>query len=377
LNDKMTMTQQLSRSQPVKEIAKRVVNECLQIKPDEQVRIFTWDHTLDYATALAVEVENAGGVSYTALQTNDFYWSYMKEVPEAQFTRLQKATFSQLDQTDAAIALGGPKDPSVFPTVSDGRVGKWVDAQKPMGDKFMERKIRTLNLPIGLVTPERAKTYGFDYDNWQRVSTNSLDVDHSKISALAGKIESRLRNATDIRVTAANGTDLKMKLKGRPVHIHDGIIDKRDIEMGTIFEALPAGAVELAPDETSAQGTILYDQPTALAGKMLSGLKLQFENGRVTNYTATANLNTFKESFENTTGDKDRIANIVIGLNPRSELIGFFTDRYVQGTVSIGIGGNQGIGGTNDSSFGHEETLRKPTLTVDGYKLVDQGRIQA
>jgi hypothetical protein len=35
-----------------------------------------------------------------------------------------------------------------------------------------------------------------------------------------------------------------------------------------------------------------------------------------------------------------------------------------------------GIGGVNDTQFGHEETLRKPTLTVDGYKLVDEGRIQ-
>ena len=75
-------------------------------------------------------------------------------------------------------------------------------------------------------------------------------------------------------------------------------------------------------------------------------------------------------------GDKDRLANIVIGLNPRAELIGFFTDRIVQGTVSIGIGGNKGIGGSNETQFGHEETLRKPTLEVDGHKLVDQGRIQ-
>jgi hypothetical protein len=53
------------------------------------------------------------------------------------------------------------------------------------------------------------------------------------------------------------------------------------------------------------------------------------------------------------------------------------SDRIVQGTVSIGIGGNKGIGGTNETQFGHEETLRKPTLTVDGYKLIDQGKIQA
>jgi hypothetical protein len=59
-----------------------------------------------------------------------------------------------------------------------------------------------------------------------------------------------------------------------------------------------------------------------------------------------------------------------------STVIGIFNDRVVQGTLSIGIGGNKGIGGTNETQFGHEETLRKPTLTVDGYKLIDNGKIQ-
>jgi leucyl aminopeptidase (aminopeptidase T) len=372
----MTLTQQLSKPQPVKQIAKRVVNECLMVQPNEQVTVFSWDHTLDYASSVAFEVEQAGGIATTILQMNDLYWRYLKEVPEAQYARRQKGFLSLLDQTDAWVQLGGPKDPSLFPTVPDERLGKMVEGGKAVGDKFVERGIRVLNLPIGLVTPERARTYGFDFQNWQRVTTNSLDVDHAKISALSGKVESKLRNANSIRITAANGTDLTLRLKNRPVHIHDGIIDKSDLDKGTRFETLPAGAIEVAPDEASAEGMVLFDQPTALAGKMLTGLQLKFENGRLTSYTAQSNFDAFKGTYEKMSGDKDRLANVVIGLNPRAELIGFFTDRIVQGTVSIGIGGNKGIGGTNETQFGHEETLRKPTLTVDGYKLVDQGKIQ-
>ena len=121
---------------------------------------------------------------------------------------------------------------------------------------------------------------------------------------------------------------------------------------------------------------MLFDQPTAIAGKMLSGLKLEFENGRLAKYSAQSNIDSFKQLYDKASGDKDRVANIVVGLNPRAELIGFFTDRYVQGTVSIGIGGNKGIGGDNYVQFGHEETLRKPTLVVDGYTLVNSGKIQ-
>jgi aminopeptidase len=372
----MTMTQQLSKPQSTKQIATRLVNECLRVQPNEQVVIASWDHTLEYANALALEVEHAGGISTSTLMGNDFYWAYLKEVPEEQYTRRQKGFLSLLDQTDAMIQLGGPKDPSIYPTVAGERTGKMFEGQKAIGDKFLERKIRVLNLPIGLVTPERARTYGFDYENWQRVTTNSLDVDHEKISAQAAKIESKLRNATNLRITAANGTDLQLKLKNRPIHTHDGIIDKTDLDKGTLFEALPAGAIELAPDETSAQGKVLFDQPTALAGKLLSGLQLEFQNGQLTKYTAQSNLDSFKWLYENASGDKDRVSNIAIGLNPRAELIGIFNDRVVQGTVSIGIGGNKGIGGTNETQFGHEETLRKPTLTVDSYTLVNNGKIQ-
>jgi len=372
----MTMMEQLTRTQPVKQIARRIVNECLRVQPDEQVIVFGWDHVLDYSSAIAQEVEHAGGVSTAILQFNDFYWAYLKEVPEAQYERRQKGLLSMLDQTDAAVVLGGPKDPSSFPTVLNERLGRFLEGQKLMNDKFLERKIRVLNLPIGLVTPERAKTYGFNYENWQRITTNSLDVDHAKISSLGARVESKLRNATDVRITSSNGTDLRLKLKNRPIHIHDGIIDESDMKKGTRFEGLPAGAVELAPDETSTQGKILFDQPTAIAGKMLSGLQLEFANGHITEYTAQSNLDAFKGQYEKMTGDKDRVANIIMGLNPRAELIGFFSDRVVQGTVSIGIGANQGIGGTNETQFGHQETLRKPTLTVDGYTLISDGKIQ-
>src|SRR5438093_12573709 len=145
----MTMTQQLSKPQSVKQIAARLVNECLPVQPDEQVIIASWDHNLDYANALATEVEHAGGVSTTTLEGNDFYWSYLKEVPEQQFTRRQKGYLSLLDQTDAMIQLGGPKDPSSYPTVPGERTGKMFEGQKAIGDKFLERKIRVLNLPIG------------------------------------------------------------------------------------------------------------------------------------------------------------------------------------------------------------------------------------
>jgi 2,5-dihydroxypyridine 5,6-dioxygenase len=371
----MTVSEQLVRDEPPREISSKIVNECLRVRPNEQVTIFTWDHTLDYAASLALEVEKAGGVTTTLLQSNNLYWAYLRSVPEEQFSRTQKGFLSLLDATDAFIQLAGPKDPSEYTRIPSDRTARMVDGGQAIGDKMVEKKIRTITFPIGLVTRERARTYGFEYEHWHRMFTDSIKVDHTKLTTLGGRLAEKIRNGKHGRLTAANGTDLRFRLKGRPVHVRDGILDESDLAIGTQFETLPAGVLENAPDEGSAEGVIRFDQPTALAGKMLTGLKWEFRNGRLTHYDATMNLDSFKGLYENAEGDKDRLGSLAIGLNPRAEHIGIFTDRIVQGTVSFGIGGNNGIGGDNKTIFGSEGQLNKATLEIDGTKLISDGKI--
>jgi aminopeptidase len=241
---------------------------------------------------------------------------------------------------------------------------------------MVERKIRIINLPIGIITPERARTYGFNYQHWHDNFVKSINVDHSKMGSTGMKLASKLQPGKQVKVTANNGTNLTFKLSDRPVHIHDGIIDRHDVEKGTPFENLPAGVIEHSPDENTVEGVIQFDQPAAVAGKVLKGLRWEFGNGHLVKYSALEGLEAFKGLYENASGEKDRLADIAIGLNPHAELIGFFTDRIVQGTVSIGIGGNTGMGGKNSTVFGNEGTLRKPTLEIDGHPVIVDGKIQ-
>jgi len=374
----MTVSEQVIRTEPVKQIASKIVNECLKVKTDEQVNIFSFPHTLDYANALALEVEKAGGVSTMLLETDEFFWSYLStEIPEAQYSRKQRAFLSMLEETDAQIGLGGPKDPAGFSKASAERINKMMEGEREVGDRTRELKIRYLSLPVGLVTPERAKTYGFDYNQWRTGFTRAINVDHGKVVALGRAIAQKLEKAENVRVTTADGTDVRFRLAGRRVRVHDGVLDESDLSTGTLNAELPSGAVEVAPEEAMVEGKIVFDQPTALRGKMLQGLQWTFKDGRLSSYNAVANLDAFKGLYENATGDKDRLASFTIGLNPAAELFGFYQDRIVLGTVSLGIGGNRDLDGANESQFGHQQTLRKPTVELDGQKLVIDGRIQA
>ncbi len=149
---------------------------------------------------------------------------------------------------------------------------------------------------------------------------------------------------------------------------------KEDVAKGTTFESLPSGSVEVAPVETSAEGTILFDQPMALRGKLVKGLKLKFASGKLVSYEAQANLDAFADYYNGASGDRDRIGSFMIGLNPNSDYIGYYTDGLVLGAVTVGVGANKMISGANETSFGHAQTLSRATVDVDGTPILVNGK---
>lgn len=361
---------------PTTQVAKKIVNECLQVKEDEQVLVSTWNHTIDYANALALEVEKAGGVPLVTLETDEMFWGHLTKIPETHYGKPHRAFLSTLDQIDASVWIGGPEDPSGFKKVPGERLAKSFESEKAVMDKFRDRKIRSVNLPMGQITAQRAKTYGFNLPRWRRITDNAMSVDHTKMSALGQKVAAKLGTASKVNIKAKAGTDLSFTITNRPVHIHDGIVDQTDVAKGTYSESLPSGYVAVAPVEDSARGTIAFDQPMALRGRMLKGLKWKFENGRLTSTEAKANLDAFTDFYAGASGDKDRIGWFAIGINPKADFIGYYTDELVLGAVSVGVGSNKDLGGNNDTTFGHGQTLSKSTVEVDGTTILADGKIK-
>ncbi len=356
-------------------MAKKVVTECLRVREDEQVLINTWENTLDFTNSLALEVYKLGAVPFITTYTDQLFSDYLTQVPEQYYNKDQRAYLSMLDKIDAAIWLIGPKDPKLFQKAPGERLGKAFESDKPVMDKYNQRKIRTVNLPLAQMTQERATTYGFDLAKWRRTFDVALDVDHDKMSQLGKKLASKLQNASKVQVTHSNGTGLTFSIANRPAYVRDGVIDQEDIAKGNWAENLPTGTVTVAPVESSAQGTISFDQPRAIVGKLLKGFKLKFDNGRVTSFDATDNRDAFSHLYQGAMGDKDRIGWFSIGINPNASFMGYSTDDLVLGSVTIGIGFNKDAGGNNDTAFGHAQTLSKPTVEVDGTPLIREGKI--
>lgn len=149
----------------------------------------------------------------------------------------------------------------------------------------------------------------------------------------------RLEKASEIRITGPE-TDLTLSIAGRRFLNGDG---KKN---------MPCGEVFTGPVEDSANGTVYFGVPVAVAGREVSGVRLRFENGKVVEASAEKGEEYLTSMLEADAGAR-YLGELGIGTNygiPRATKNILF-DEKLGGTVHLAIGRSyRETGGKNDSS---------------------------
>jgi aminopeptidase len=146
--------------------------------------------------------------------------------------------------------------------------------------------------------------------------------------------------------------------------VEDGVISDGDMAQGIYYAEIPTGEVFVAPVENSAEGKAVF--PDVLEGR----LELAFKGGKVID-ARSKNVRIFWKRLKQATGERDRIAEFAIGLNPGVPL----NDEKALGSIHIAIGKNNHIGGKNESSLHWDMIMPKPTIRVDGSLIMENGHI--
>src|SRR2546425_6571528 len=106
---------------------------------------------------------------------------------------------------------------------------------------------------------------------------------------------------------------------------------------------------------------------------MIRNLRFTFSGGRLVDYKADKNVEAFANYFKASSGEKDRIGSLTIGLNPRASYLGGFVDHFVAGAVTIGLGGNQDIGGAHPRPLCFRAAVAKAPATAGRQRVVEAG----
>jgi len=173
-------------------------------------------------------------------------------------------------------------------------------------------------------------------------------------------------------LTTPAGTDLRADMIHMDPIIECGIAREPGQSM-----AFSDGEVSLGPVEGTMEGTLVIDGPMCYYGLPAQPIQLKIEKGRVVDILGgdpriVKELETLFKEVKNS----DNIAEIGIGLNPKSLFNGDFEEeKKARGTVHLALGNGVYYGQSVESQVHIDVVLYQPTVRFDGEVIVESGKV--
>jgi aminopeptidase len=196
---------------------------------------------------------------------------------------------------------------------------------------------------------------------------NACLLDWPAISATWRRWAGQLGRVGEIRVVG-HETDLRFSVCGRTWMVADGKIN------------MPDGEILTSPVVESVDGTISFEFPGVLGGRLVNGIRLRWKDGRLVEATADSNQE-FLRSVVATDEGAGLVGEFAIGTNPAVNIFckDILIDEKIGGTIHIALGrAYPECGGTNQSAI-HWDIIkdfrRSGTVYADGEPVMQNGRI--
>ncbi len=191
---------------------------------------------------------------------------------------------------------------------------------------------------VGFPSRGKAKESGMSFKEYENfVYRVTLGNNWQDMSGQMQRIKSVFDGAKEVRVIVPNLTDLsfslynkkepRKKLRARGGEICDGKLN------------MPDGEIFYGPVEHSVEGFVNFQHPTKRGDKILEGIRLELQNGRVIKSSARTNERELKEYIDIADGT-GRFGEFGIGCNYaiQKPILDTLFDEKIGGTVHFALG---------------------------------------
>jgi len=355
-------------------VAEKIVRDCAGVRPGQVVQIGGGIHNFGFLSAVAAAVRRAGAFPELNVTSDDLQVEMLTTTPLEHLRALPEHRLRWLEDVDVIIATDAVENPQKAESVPEERRLAALAAAKAMERHIFERGVRWVY--VGWPTPAATPGLALPFAGFWPMFWRAVDVDYRQLAAEAASAAAILEVAEEVRIVSERGTDLTLRLAGRPVLVDDGVISDEDVERGDTAATLPAGKVFVAPQEDSAAGRLVADF-AVLGGRPVSGLELTLAEGRVRAVGAHPSAAAVERLLAGERGEVDRVGELGIGLNPAVDRFAGYslTDEKRRGALYLGFGDNRLLGGANAATVRWELFVENPTVLVDGRPFLEAGRL--
>ena len=299
--------------------------EAGRLQPDEEVLVVVDEPLIEQGSQLAAALKDAGGRPHLEL------WAGERPLAHAPPSVLDVARRATL-----AISLAQaprPDEASARFEILETMTGK--------GGR---------QIYMGFVTPELLE--------------GELSQPAANVEEPARRLLAELEGSKEIRIRGRAGTDLTLRVEGRPWKSDALPLAPGD---GANY---PGGEVFVAPLKDGADGVLVADLtvPYTVEGLVDEPVTLRFEGGRVVEISGGKAAQMLRELVADAGEGADVIAELGIGLNPAVKPRGHvMLDEKAAHTAHVAIGKNTGsYGGDNDAAIHVDCIFSEPAVEVDG-----------
>lgn len=196
----------------------------------------------------------------------------------------------------------------------------------------------------------------------------TMAADFAAVKRRSQALAELLTSGDHVHITTELGTDISFEIAGRA-----GISDDGDLREPGAFGNLPAGEGFIAPLEGKTQGLLVVDATIWPIGRLTEPLKIEVKDGYAVNFTGP-DADRFKETLEPHGPEAYAVAELGIGTNEMAKVTGnVLEDEKIMGTIHVAFGDNHSFGGTVRVSSHQDGIVLKPTVQINGKRVLDGG----
>jgi hypothetical protein len=336
---------------PYPDLARRIVT-ALAVEPGERVLL-----RYDRATLAPLEPELTKQLEAKGAKVDRLSYGAAPDLA------------NRLAQTDIYVWLPAG-DSADTPADERALLAKWLDEKRGRQIHFhWNGGTRDVD---GLTVPHTSP-----YD---AVYVAALDLDYAALSRQHDAAVARLRSG-EVRVTTADGTDLRFTIGDRPFNKQDGDASKNRMTTARVRVdreiELPAGVLRVAPIESSVNGVLAI--PKARFGTAtVTGARLNIVGGIVVKASAESGEPALQAFLKSAPG-ASRFREFCLGFNPKliappgSSALPYY--GYGAGVVRMSLGDNEEVGGQVRGGGVRWLFFPQATVSVAGTALVQNGRL--
>ena len=366
----------------LEQLAQRIVTQSAGVKEGEVVAISGQSHDAELIENIAVNVRKVGGFPMVSYQSDRMAKRMFFDVPEKYDSQTNQLGMKLAGIINVTIDVTNGLTENLFEGADPKRMAARGKASEPIGQEYLKRNVRSVEVGNGFYpTPWRAKRYEMSEADLAKTFWEGVNIDYTSLQQRGDQVKAVLAAGNELHITNPNGTDLKVRVQGRPVLVSDGIISPEDAQKGgaAVSVYLPAGEVYTTPVAGTAEGKVVHTRDF-YRGKPIDNLTLTFVGGKLTEMTGSGEgYAGFKADYDAVTDERKNLFGFVdLGINPNVKLAsGSKVGNWVPaGMITVGAGSNTWAGGDNSVPWGITAFLAGSTVTLDGKVIIENGQLK-